>query len=362
MIPFTGSYGIDDVQFLLEPIGIDDTPIHLKESLIQSGQKHYSEMLSHEALPTEAYLKLFHQGMALNKQRVAEHLLILAEKIVSTRSEGITLVSLARAGTPIGVLLKHILQRYFGKSVPHYSISILRDIGIDQQALRYILQNNAPESLVFIDGWTGKGIIAEQLRVSLNDFAQRDGIEIKPELYVLTDLAGAAAVAASDEDYLIPSCLLNSTVSGLVSRTVYRPHMAELPHFHACVFYEHFRAHDLSKYFIDTLLEEVDYLWPRRPRFIESQLNYENLRNLSKQFLLGLAEQYAVSHVNYIKPGIGEASRVLLRREARLLLLQDPNAAATQHLRWLAESKGIPIAVVSESPYQAVALIKEISK
>jgi len=49
-----------------------------------------------------------------------------------------------------------------------------------------------------------------------------------------------------------------------------------------------------------------------------------------------------------------------LRREARLLLLQDANAEATRHLRWLAEAKAIPITIISDLPYRAVALIKEI--
>ena len=33
-------------------------------------------------------------------------------------------------------------------------------------------------------------------------------------------IEGAAAFAASDEDYLIPSCVLGATVSGLVSRSI----------------------------------------------------------------------------------------------------------------------------------------------
>lgn len=44
--PFSGSYLPDDVQFLLRPVTIDMTPVELKEQLIQSGQKHYSDMLS----------------------------------------------------------------------------------------------------------------------------------------------------------------------------------------------------------------------------------------------------------------------------------------------------------------------------
>lgn len=356
--PFTGSYAADDVQFLLKPSDITDTPIHQKEALIQSGKKHYSQLLSRESLPSDDYLALFHDAVAMNKQRVAEQVLILARKIVATRINGITLVSLARAGTPIGVLLKRVLKQYFHQDVTHYSISIMRDVGIDTNALRFILQQHTPESLVFVDGWTGKGIIAEQLARSLNDFEITDGINIPAELYVLTDLSGSAAVAASCEDYLIPSSILNATVSGLVSRSVYDPETAKTGDFHGCVYYQHFAEQDLSNYFIETILDAVANV----EQIDDSPIiNQQQLKSVSHTLLQWLMTNYEISHVNYVKPGIGEATRVLLRREARCLLLRDLNAKATEHLRWLAESKSIPISIVADLPYQAVALIKEIS-
>jgi hypothetical protein len=359
--PFTGSYKPDDVQFLLKPISLIDTPVHLKESLIQSGQKHYSEMLSHEALPSTDYLSLFYEAMVANQDRMAEHLLLLAEGIIATRRHPITLVSLARAGTPIGVCLKHILKRYFNIEAEHYSISILRDVGVDTNALRYILKSHAPESLVFVDGWTGKGVIARQLANSLQAFAKSDGVHIVPELYVLTDLSGWAAVAASTEDYLIPSCILNATVSGLISRSVYEKSTVSSTDFHACLYYEHFASDDLSTYFVDALLARVALIRPVfTGRFIDHSSHCESLQAISDQLLTWVSERYGLSQHNYIKPGIGEATRVLLRREAAVLLLQDLHADATQHLCWLARSKSIPIEVFSDLPYRAVALIKEI--
>ena len=59
-IPFHGSYRAEQVTFLLKPIQlapIADTAV--KEALIQSGQKHYSEMLSPEYPPSARYLELF---------------------------------------------------------------------------------------------------------------------------------------------------------------------------------------------------------------------------------------------------------------------------------------------------------------
>jgi hypothetical protein len=360
-IPFTGSYSHDDVQFLLKPMMMPDTPVHIKEALIQSGKKHYSQMLTHESLPPDDYLPLFYRAMTLNQDLMAEHLLLLAEGILATRPQGITLVSLARAGTPVGVLLKHVLKRYFNSQVEHYSISILRDVGIDQNALRHILQDHSPESLVFVDGWTGKGVIARQLATSLQAFAAIYGIPIPAELYVLTDLSGWATVAASSEDYLIPSCMLNATISGLVSRSVYDKHTASPADFHGCLYYEQFARHDLTNYFIDTILARVDIIRKVfRSGLGVRRCNRQQLQTLSQQFLFWIAEEYRITQHNYIKPGIGEATRVLLRREAKLLLLQDLDTEATLHLRWLAESKSIPIAVFKDLPYRAVALIKEI--
>ncbi len=357
---FSGSYQADEVAFLLTPTIIENTPIELKEYLIQTGQKHYSQLLTLETLPAPEYITLFHKAMAFNQDQVAEHLLILAEHILSSHPNGITLVSLARAGTPIGVLLKQLLKIYFNIDVPHYSVSILRDVGLDQVALDYILQKHAPHTLVFVDGWTGKGIIAEQLAKSLTQYKLTSGVEIPPDLYVLADLCGKAKFAATTEDYLIPSCILNSTISGLVSRSINNT-SPDSKDFHGCVYYEQYKEHDLSRYFIDTILERVAEIWPgfKQGAYITAK-PLRAQHHSTEQFITDLMNTYAVSHKNYIKPGIGESTRVLLRREARLLILKDIDSLATQHLRWLAASKTIPIQFKSDMPYQAIALIKEI--
>jgi hypothetical protein len=358
---FSGSYTADDVQFLLKPIEMQDTPVHIKEALIQSGKKHYSQMLSHESLPPDHYLPLFYQAMELNQHRMAEHLLALAQRMLVTRPNGITLVSLARAGTPVGVLLKHVLNRYFNMEVSHYSISIIRDIGLDQNALRHILQTHDPKSLVFVDGWTGKGVIARQLAASLQTFASTDGVCIPAELYVLADLSGSAAVAATSEDYLIPSCILNATVSGLVSRSIYDPDTVSATDFHGCVYYRQFEQHDLSRYFIDKILACVELASQQNPGTFEITVpDRLQLQRKSQSLLQWISDHYDISQYNYIKPGIGEATRVLLRREAQVLLLQNIDCDATRHLRWLAESRAIPINIISDLPYRAVALIREI--
>ena len=165
---FSGSYKKDDVEFLLKTIDIDFTSVETKEKLIQNNKKHYSEMLSPEYEPSEEYLKVFYQIFEINKQRFAKDILNLAYNL-SLKKE-IVLVSLVRAGTPIGVLLKRTLKQKFNKEIKHYSISIIRDREIDENALKHILKFYPNSEFIFIDGWTGKGVINQQLKKSILQF------------------------------------------------------------------------------------------------------------------------------------------------------------------------------------------------
>src|SRR3546814_160143 len=120
---FSGSYDPDDVVFLLKPSSIEPTDIAEKESLIQSGERHYSEMLSVETVPDERYLKLYETALAANAARLRHDVEQLARAIQSRpqTSRSCVILSLARAGTPIGILLKNALTR-LGVETFHYSI------------------------------------------------------------------------------------------------------------------------------------------------------------------------------------------------------------------------------------------------
>jgi hypothetical protein len=364
---FSGSYLPSDVQFLLKPIQLKATPLKEKEQLIQTGKKHYSEMISPEALPTPAYLALFHQLFRQNHARLATDLLTLARKIHQHKSKDITLISLARAGTPIGVLLKRILQRYFNRHCAHYSLSIIRDRGIDNNALRYILKRHSEQSLTFIDGWTGKGVITHELKKSIADFNRHYQTTISSDLYVLNDIAGVAAVTASFEDYLIPSCLLNATISGLISRSILNQEHIAPDDFHGCLYYNQFAAYDLSHWFIEQMMATVAPIFHQRTasplKDWQSYSHANHKQHIQQQalsFMAELKKTYGIQNEHLIKPGIGEATRVLLRRVPDLLLLKNKQALETQHLRLLANEKRIPILENSTMPYQAVSIITKI--
>ena len=353
---FHGSYRPQDVEFLLKPIEIefiDD--LQRKETLIQSGQRHYSEMLSPEQRPSQAYLALFHQAHAANRTRLARDCLHLAELLCARHGPEPTLVSLARAGTPIGAIVRHLITRRHGSNPAHYSVSIIRDRGIDTVALDTILaRGHAPGSIAFVDGWTGKGVISRELSSAVARYNQARGVAIDPGLNVLADLAGSAARAATGEDYLIASSILNATISGLVSRSILNEAIGP-GDYHGCVFFEDLTAQDLSCWFVDDVVAAALALGDVTPAEAPSPAS---LAATSRHYMDRAMRQFAISDENLIKPGIGEATRVLLRRQPERVFVRDLDCARVAHLRVLAAEKQVPVSVDPELPYHAVSIIR----
>jgi hypothetical protein len=339
--PFTGSYRAGEVEFLLTPLPLQDfVDVPEKERLIQSGQRHYSEMLSPESLPSPRYLEVFRTACTINGERMARDCLHLAGLIAARRPGEITLVSLARAGTPVGVVVNRLLNDVLQRPCTHYSVSIIRDRGIDQVALQYILARHAAGSLVFVDGWTGKGVIARELASTITAYNLEHGTAIDDGLYVLSDLAGVAACAASCDDYLIPSSILNEAIGP--------------DDFHGCVYYGQFAPHDQSQPFADELVALASELKLDAAEPVDA----EAAGLVSRQFIADALIKYGILDVNLVKPGIGEATRVLLRRTPRLLVVRDAAAPEVAHLILLAEEKGVPVQIDPALPYYAVSLIR----
>lgn len=360
--PFCGSYRPEDVEFLLKPITLEPiADLVEKERLIQSGERHYSEMLTPEKLPSPRYLAVFRDACEQHGGRMALDCLRLARLMDAARSGPLVLVSLARAGTPVGVILCHLLRQVFRREVCHYSISIVRDRGIDSVALRHILaRGHAPESVLFVDGWTGKGVISRELTTSVAAFNATHGTCFDQQLYVLSDLAGTAACAASADDYLIPSSILNATVSGLISRSVLGASQGT-DDFHGCVYFAEFEPQDQSRAFVDRIVSLALAQYAQHGLPTLAVLDRAALAARSGAFIRQTLAEHGVEDLNLIKPGIGEATRVLLRRLPRLLILRDAQAPSVAHLRVLAEEKQVPIRIDPNLPYQAVSLIRSVS-
>ena len=136
------TYRPEDVTILLKDITGLVTPLSTaeREARIQSGV-HYSEMLPLEYKPSEAYMATYERALSMYAGITADAVAVVAERIWKDKGAEVALVSLARAGTSIGVLIKRYLQAKYGAEIRHYTISIIRGRGIDKNAMAYILSN-----------------------------------------------------------------------------------------------------------------------------------------------------------------------------------------------------------------------------
>ena len=372
---FSGSYLPSYVTLLLDIVSADsvnDISPTQKEALIQSGQRHYSDMLTLEKPPSATHEALYNQALMAGKQRMANDVTSLTFSLHQlfhacvSASQPLILVSLVRAGLPIGVLLQKALSdasASYALASQHYGVSIIRDRGLDPVALQYILQQHPHSPIVFVDGWTGKGAIYGELQRSLAQitdkrqqaqlFHQGDGVI---PLVTLADPAGVAWLSASNDDWLMPASLLNSTVSGLISRTLYREPSDGL---HQAVYYDKLQPWDRSGDFIQT----IDALRQQTPS--PTPLTGKLLPIFATQSVIDdLAARFAISNRNRIKPTIAEATRAILRRDPECVLVNEmADGQDTALLRHLCEEKNIQvIADASIAPYQAVTIIKNRSQ
>lgn len=354
--PFSGSYGADDIQFLLRPVEIEMTPVLVKEQLIQSGAKHYSDMLSQEPAPTAYHLDLFGKALDQSAARMAAEVVMLAKALIERLGDTpIVLVSLVRAGAPLGVML-HQAIKDMGKTSYHYGISIVRDRGIDEYALAHIEQLHGTDGIVFVDGWTGKGAIMGQLTKSL---AGRAGYPEQPRLVVLADPCGCSWLAATNDDWLIPFGIMGAPVSGMISRSIWSDEGL-----HGCVKCDHLSEFDCSQQLVDTVAEcrhQLDIA--KTPTIdVDSHLN-ASLINTSQQVVQALATRYGIGSSNRIKPGIAEATRALLRRVPEHVLVRSINDPDVALLLYLARQKNIVITEVGAllGQYRAITIIKQVT-
>lgn len=334
---------LKDITGLVEP-----QPASERERLIQSGV-HYCEMLPLEYVPTREYMAVYEEALRTYSGQVAAAVGVLSDKIMASRGRDVVLVSLARAGIPIGILLRHYIRWKYGADVPHYAISIIRGRGIDHNAMAYLLRRYAPGQLLFVDGWIGKGAIYGELQ---KEIARYEGVS--PDIAVLADPADVTGLCGTHEDILIPSSCLNCTVSGLISRTFLREDIIGKDDFHGAVYYGGLKDADLSYGF----LHAIEAHFKKEDHVRERVREGRGLDEVKE-----IAEQFAVKDLNLIKPGIGETTRVLLRRVPWKILVDGAawKDGALRHVFRLAEEKQVPVQAYPLRHYRCCGIIKKLA-
>ncbi|GAA2476423.1 phosphoribosyltransferase [Streptomyces gobitricini] len=353
--PAFSSYAPEEVGWLLQDLSDVqlEAPTEEREEAIQSGGAHYAESLPVEYQPSDQYQALFHAALGTSAARIARAVGTVTETVLAERSPRPVLVSLARAGTPVGVLMRRWALHRHGLDLPHYAVSIVRGRGIDANALRWLQQHHDPADVVFVDGWTGKGAITRELAAALEDFPGFD-----PEIAVLADPGSCVRTYGTREDFLIPSACLNSTVSGLISRTVLRADLVGPDDFHGAKFYRELAGTDVSRTFLDTVAAHFDDVTTAVDADAKELLATDRTPTWDGWSAVErISDEYGIHDVNLVKPGVGETTRVLLRRVPWKILAQRGAGADLDHVRLLAEQRGVPVEEVDDLHYTCVGLI-----
>ncbi|WP_027234090.1 cysteine protease StiP domain-containing protein [Leisingera caerulea] len=365
-VPFSGSYAKDDVDFLLKPVQMRPTGIDEKEAAIQSGRRHYSEMISEEARPDQRYLSIFEDAWQRGRERIAAEVMAIAREIRAGVEEGslpaqVTLCSLVRAGAPLGVLL-HRALRDLGVDSAHFGISIIRDRGIDMNAMRYVMGKRDPDGILFVDGWTGKGAITRELRHTWTENTGR-----RPVLVVLADPCGMADIAGSNDDWLIPSGILGANISGLISRSILNADVVGENDFHGCIPVDHLQDIDYSARFVDDihgLMRQQQGAALAEAVCQDQSSGTSNALTLdSASAVTRIMEIYQTENPNRVKPGIAEATRAVLRRKPHHVLVSSEADPDLQALIHLCKEGGVDYSVRPDltGPYRAVTVISKVS-
>lgn len=354
------TYKKDDVVFLLKDISdmiVEEDNI-TREKKIQNGT-HYSEMIPIEYQVSDEYLNLYKIKLEENKEKLAFAIGVMSEKILKRHDKNPVLVSLARAGTPIGILCKRYIKQRYNLNLSHYTISIIRDRGIDKNAIKYIVNRHKNSEIQFIDGWTGKGTIANELKKACSYLFEIFNLKFDSSLAVLADPCGYSNVYGIREDFLIPSACLNSTVSGLISRTVLRNDLIGEDDFHGAKFYKQLKNVDESNNYLDIIsscfcneYENIDKKMKGWTKDIITKIGDYDVENIK--------QKYEIEGINFIKPGVGETTRVLLRRVPYKILVDDVNNKKLKHILILANEKNVAVEEFDFKAYSCCGIIKNM--
>ena len=359
--PAFSSYAPEEVGWLLQDLSdvTLEAPTEEREEAVQSGGAHYAESLPIEYQPSEQYQALFQTALTESSQRLAQAVGVVTETVLAERSPHPVLVSLARAGTPVGVLMRRWAQHRHGLELPHYAVSIVRGRGIDANALRWLAAHHDPADVVFVDGWTGKGAITRELAAAIEEFEAAGGpTGFDPEIAVLADPGSCVRTYGTREDFLIPSACLNSTVSGLISRTVLRADLVGPDDFHGGKFYRELAGADVSVAFLDAVSARFPDVGESVDAAVKELLASDRTPTWEGWAAVErISEEYGIHDVNLVKPGVGETTRVLLRRVPWKILARAGAGADLRHVRLLAEQRGVPVEEVDDLPYTCVGLI-----
>lgn len=347
------SYNEDDVILLLNDMTGKVSPVSQEErkERVAKGEHVRSIIIEEYGMSTQ-YEEIIKTNIEKYLDRMAMAVGKLSELLYQTKGKNMVLVDIARAGIPIGILVKRYLKQVHDADITHYGISLVD--GLDPKAMEYILSRHRAKHIQFIDGWTGKGTVANEIKKCVEE----NYPWIDSGLAVLSDCTGVAKYAGTREDIYIPHSPLNASATGLVSITVKNEEFENPTGFHSAIYLDSLEQSDISREFIEMVTE-------RFTRGVIEESSYYN----RTMYQLAHGSAYETKRIaeatgrdaKALNPGINEAARAVLRRKLEKLLVSKHHRGDDnlEVLIKLAELKGVPVEEMDMHGYKAVSVASD---
>ena len=107
--------------------------------------------------------------------------------------------------------------------------------------------------------------------------------------------------------------------------------------------------------------------FPKVEQDIQIQLDINRTEHMAPNWsgvacVKKIQADFSINDINHIKPGVGETTRVLLRRVPWKILVKDKNDERLKHIVLLAKDRGVPIEEYKDMSYTCCGLIKSLRK
>jgi hypothetical protein len=76
--------------------------------------------------------------------------------------------------------------------------------------------------------------------------------------------------------------------------------------------------------------------------------------------VLKIQQEFEIENSHLVKPGVGETTRVLLRRVPWKILMRDPSSPYVKHILMLAKERGVEVIHYPNMHYSCCGLIKKV--
>lgn len=159
-------------------------------------------------------------------------------------------------------------------------------------------------------------------------------------------------MCGTHEDILIAGACLNATTAGLLSRAVYSREFLNEDDFYGAVFFDKLLSLDKTYDFIEKIEEKLDYS--------DSLCCDNNMTELTGvKEVNKIAMDYGISNIHFIKPGVGETMRALIRKSPDVILVKDISNKYIEYIKDVANEKNIAIEKYPLQRYNVCSIFKD---